>query len=212
MDYTQFLERIKQHFGFRSDSDVEKAVNVGGGYCWKVKKGKINYPDAIVNWLKEQNLNVDYFMTGNGQPNLSVMKDEVLHVKETLEGRMIPFLDQKASAGPGKQLLDTDQKCRLIRVPESVSDIPNLAALEVAGDSMYPTLSDGDIVICDSAGWSGDGIYVLRNHDSEFVKRVVLTPAGYNVISDNALYPPYACRTEDTEVVGRVHAAVVRVK
>lgn len=204
-------ERISDYYD-KPNMWIEEHLGLSIGYISKCKSGKIQEPTKLLTALRKQGLNIDYFLFGEGEPDPSHPKDDILHVKEALEGRIIPFLDQKASAGPGKQLLDTDQKCRLIRVPESVSNIPNLAALEVAGDSMYPTLSDGDIVVCDSDGWSGDGIYVLRNHDSEFVKRVVLTPAGYNVISDNALYPPYACRTEDTEVVGRVHAAVVRVK
>ncbi len=155
-------------------------------------------------------INPSWLLVGTGDKVIKEHND-VQHIQESLEGRLIPFLDQKASAGPGKVLLEDDHKGRVIRIPNAVSTISELYALEVSGDSMYPTLNDGDVVVCDSAGWQGDGIYVLRTHECEYVKRVVLTPDGYHVISDNTMYPPYNCKQNDTEVIGRVRCAVVKM-
>ena len=106
---------------------------------------------------------------------------------------------------------DEDVATALIRVPSSLARFGNkIAALTVEGDSMYPALSRGDIVVCDSCGWSGEGIYVLRMNGDGYVKRLAKRPGKIVVISDNAKYPPHEESTENEsiEIVGRVHCAI----
>jgi phage repressor protein C with HTH and peptisase S24 domain len=66
-------------------------------------------------------------------------------------------------------------------------------------------------VVCDGGGWDGDGIYVIKTEDKAFVKRVVFTPDGYQIISDNKMYPTYGARNENMAIVGKVRAAVIAV-
>jgi phage repressor protein C with HTH and peptisase S24 domain len=130
---------------------------------------------------------------------------------ERLEkGIVIPFLeDQAISAGPGADLDEGDNPTRYIRAPEYLARYPDLAMLPVRGDSMDPTLHDGDLVVCDGGGWDGDGIYVIKSEEKAFVKRVLFTPDGYQVISDNKMYPTYGARNENLAIVGKVRAAVI---
>src|SRR3546814_4855773 len=54
-----------------------------------------------------------------------------------------------------------------------------LSIIRVAGDSMAPTLSDGDDISVDggdAAGRLRDGIYVLRMDDALMVKRIARAP------------------------------------
>jgi phage repressor protein C with HTH and peptisase S24 domain len=130
---------------------------------------------------------------------------------ERLEkGIIIPFLeDQAISAGSGADLGEGDNPTRYIRAPEYLERYPDLAMLPVRGDSMDPTLHDGDLVVCDGGGWDGDGIYVIKTEEKAFVKRVLFTPDGYQVISDNKMYPSYGVRNENMTIVGKVRAAVI---
>jgi SOS-response transcriptional repressor LexA len=126
------------------------------------------------------------------------------------QGIIIPFLgDQAVSAGYGAELEDEDRPVRYFRVPAYLGHYPNLAMLPVRGDSMDPTLHDGDMVVCDGGGWDGDGIYVIKTSDKSFVKRVVSTSKGYQVISDNQAYPSYGESKEDVTIVGKVRAAMI---
>ncbi len=127
-------------------------------------------------------------------------------------GLVIPILDQAVSAGYGKGLEDEGFPDRFITVPRDLARFKALKALPVQGDSMSPTLHEGDLVVCDSGGWSGDGIYVIKTQESAYVKRVVLTSKGYTVISDNKAYPTYSESKEDVDIVGKVRCAVVRLK
>lgn len=215
MAYETFLNNIKHEFGFRSDSDLEKAIGIKGGYCWKIKNSKINYPTAIINWLKEQNKNPDYFLTGEGSPELLPARQEggrggIKELQEVIEGKLIPFLAQTVSAGNGAELHEYEDTIGLICLPEAAVK-GQLRALRVKGDSMEPTLRPGDIVVCDMNGWQGDGLYVLRDENSAYVKRVRRVREGLEVLSDNTAYKPWSCPSEELVVIGRVCFSVVRL-
>jgi len=202
MENEKIVERLLCFFG-SSIAETEKKLGLSNSTLHKFKKGTIGLPRTLLGALYNHGLNPNYFITGEGSPELAAKPAAA----DTTA--LIPFLDAQASAGEGKEL-ESGEVARYISIPDAVAHIKGLSALTVRGDSMYPTLADGDVVICDSAGWSGDGVYVIRTAESLFVKRVVLTPGGYQVISDNALYPAYACRTGDAEMIGRVRCAVVR--
>jgi transcriptional regulator with XRE-family HTH domain len=124
---------------------------------------------------------------------------------------VIPLLDQKLSAGSGQELPNDDEATALIPIPNHLAKYgKNLAALTVEGDSMYPTLDRGDMVVCDSCGWSGEGVYAMRMGGDGFVKRLTKAPGKLVIISDN---PKYPAREEpegsqDFEIIGRVHCAI----
>jgi phage repressor protein C with HTH and peptisase S24 domain/DNA-binding XRE family transcriptional regulator len=126
-------------------------------------------------------------------------------------GFEVPLLHQKLSAGKGMQLPENDEADAFVRVPSHLKRYgKNLAALTVEGDSMYPTLDRGDLVICDSCGWSGEGVYALRMGGDGFVKRITRDPGKIIIISDNPKYPirEYKENIEDFEIIGRVHCAI----
>ena len=131
-------------------------------------------------------------------------------LREVLEGKLVPFLSQLVSAGPGEELEPYDESAGLICLPEGEAR-GDLRALQVRGDSMEPTLRPGDIVVCDLNGWQGDGVYVIRDQDSAYVKRVRRVREGFEVISDNTVYQPWQCPSEELVLVGRVVFCVVRL-
>jgi hypothetical protein len=120
-----------------------------------------------------------------------------------------------ASAGPGA--LDPEET-RLGRIAFDpawlrrlgVGDGKSLSLIRVQGDSMFPTLSDGDEILvdrADSAARLRDGVYVLRIEDTLVVKRLALSPAGARVSirSDNDAYPGWPdCELGAIDLVGRV--------
>jgi phage repressor protein C with HTH and peptisase S24 domain len=85
-----------------------------------------------------------------------------------------------------------------------------LSLIRVDGDSMAPTLADGDDILVDrgdAAARLRDGIYVMRIEDALIVKRVAVHPAGgrLSVTSDNPAYPSWPdCARAAIDVVGRV--------
>jgi phage repressor protein C with HTH and peptisase S24 domain len=128
----------------------------------------------------------------------------------------IPRLDVQASAGPGA--LDAEER-RLGRIGFDAAWLRRLglaggapgrlSVIRVDGDSMSPTLSDGDEILVDRDDDSGrlrDGIYVLRVEGTLVVKRVAVGPGGrLSVSSDNEAYPRWPdVEHGSVDIVGRV--------
>ena len=86
----------------------------------------------------------------------------------------------------------------------------SLSIIHVHGESVEPTLRDGDEVLVDASDQGArlrDGIYVLRIDDALVVKRVTMQPGGHHmtISSDNASYPSWTDVDRATvHVVGRV--------
>ena len=127
---------------------------------------------------------------------------------------VVPILDQSLSAGKGQLLPDDDNPIGYIAVPKELKRYGNkLAAIYVNGDSMEPTLQRGDLVVCDSCGWDGDGIYALRMDGCGYVKRLARKPGKLVVISDNPKYETWEETTESeaVSIIGRVHYTLKHV-
>jgi phage repressor protein C with HTH and peptisase S24 domain len=86
----------------------------------------------------------------------------------------------------------------------------NLSIVRVEGDSMSPTLNDGDDILVDLGDSSErlrDGIYVLRVSEALLVKRLALHPMRRRVTvqSDNPAYPDWPdCDLGEINCIGRV--------
>lgn len=84
-----------------------------------------------------------------------------------------------------------------------------LSIISVQGDSMMPTLADGDEILVnqgDAAEQLRDGIYVLGLDEALMVKRVALGSMGsVTILSDNTVYPEWRdCDLSTIRVIGRV--------
>lgn len=126
----------------------------------------------------------------------------------------VPRLALGASAGAGS--LDDDERAEGVMAfdagwlrhlgvrPQRVSII------RVDGESMAPTLSDGDEIMVDhddGAERLRDGVYVLRLDGVLMVKRVAMGPlrGRFSILSDNAHYPDWTDIDPGlVDIVGRV--------
>lgn len=86
--------------------------------------------------------------------------------------------------------------------------IADLFVARGEGDSMQPTILDGDIVLIDTAQRDirkQDRIWAVAYGDLGMIKRVRRLPNGtYLLLSDNATVPPVECADEEMHVIGRV--------
>lgn len=127
---------------------------------------------------------------------------------------LVPQLAVGASAGAGASVDGEAVEAGFAFDPRWLrrlgADTRALSIISVEGDSMAPTLNDGDDILVDSADAAArlrDGIYVLRMDDALMVKRVARLPVAgrISVKSDNALYPSWPDLSADTvTLVGRV--------
>lgn len=204
---------------------MAEVLGVSSQSLSNIEAGGRSIPKSLQSLMVEKlNVNPSYLLTGEGPmfvgqeiavqptvPTLGIYRGGGMReLQETLTGKLVPFLTQMVSAGPGAELQEYEDSCGLICLPEAAVK-GELRALRVKGDSMEPTLRPGDIVVCDQNGWQGDGVYVIRDQDSAYVKRVRRIRAGFEVISDNTVYQPWQCPSEELVLVGRVVFCVVRL-
>lgn len=129
---------------------------------------------------------------------------------------MVPRYDLAASAGAGYVVQSNEQivdylafKAEWVRNSLGIPQ-KDLALISVKGDSMQPTLSDGDLVLIDTSRKvvEDSGVYVIRLAEVLVVKRVQRHLDGsLTVTSDNPKYQPeHVSARHDTTVlvVGRV--------
>lgn len=126
----------------------------------------------------------------------------------------VPVLDVQASAGPGAFADHEHTKARMRFDPGWLRgmklDPARLSVIQVRGDSMAPTLDDGDDILVD-LGDAGatvrDGIYVLRLDGALNVKRLLVDRVRQRVSvkSDNPAYTSWpTLDLSRLDVIGRV--------
>ncbi len=84
-----------------------------------------------------------------------------------------------------------------------------LAVIAVRGDSMYPTLADGDTILVDLSQRVPvrDGVYIIRFGEFVLVKRLLIDPVRrlVTISCDNESYPPLSpVDPSDVDIAGRV--------
>ena len=127
---------------------------------------------------------------------------------------LIPYLDIGAAAGAGAFEAQEAPVAVLAFQSSWVRSVASgrpeaLSIIRVEGDSMLPTLADGDNILVDTDDRLRlrDGIYVLRTDDALLVKRLGVNPATkrLTIRSDNDSYPSWDnCDPATVSVIGRV--------
>lgn len=205
------LSEMIRVFGLSEDwvkTGQEPVFRKGFNYVRPAEKYKREHPKAIKGPAAE----LEIAQAHDGLQSLPFQGAEALKDPGAF---LIPLIDQPVSAGGGTELNGHDEVHSFIPVPKALRRYGNrLAAVPVRGDSMEPTIYHDDMVVCDTCGWEGDGIYVLRMRDGAYVKRLAVRPQGLRVISDNKAYDAYDVNpeSEGVTVVGRVRCVLKVVR
>lgn len=127
---------------------------------------------------------------------------------------MVDIYNVQASAGHGAMIDHENVVERLSFPPGYLRQITsshprNLAIIGVKGDSMLPTLADGDLVMVDTSkrDLSFDGLFVIQDGGaSRLVKRIgrAARRGWIKLISDNRNYDAIEREVSDVDVVGKV--------
>ena len=161
---------------------------------WKTKRN-LPQADVAIKIAQYFNVSLDYLLAGGDK---------------TPSKCIIPILDQELSAGKGCLVPENDAPQGLLELPYMLRKEygENLSALYVKGDSMEPTLHNGDLIVCDSLGWdSGEGLYAVRLNGKGYVKRIQVGNGKILIKSDNPKYDTIEepIESQNFQVIGKVH-------
>ncbi len=116
--------------------------------------------------------------------------------------------DVRAAAGSGAEVFEeaTQGTVEFMR-----SELPwwakpeSLNCIQAVGDSMEPTVQEGNWVVLDLARTEPmhDQLFVIRTYNGLIVKRLRRAGDGWEFVSDNPAYPPRVPGDSD-ELIGQV--------
>ena len=128
----------------------------------------------------------------------------------------VPLHTVRAAAGGGSFTEGTDEARTGLSFPPDLlrritaAPTASLKLLSVSGDSMSPSLEDGDLVMIDMSRQtpSPPGIFILDDGVGLVAKRIDAipntTPPLLRLSSDNPSYSNYQRRIDEVHIVGRV--------
>ncbi|WP_083937513.1 XRE family transcriptional regulator [Sphingomonas sp. PR090111-T3T-6A] len=133
-------------------------------------------------------------------------------VAEQLDAVRVPHLSLSYAMGGGV-LIEEPVVLGHFAVPREwlrgriAGRIEDVAFIMGEGESMFPTIKDGDMLMIDRAQRTvrqQDQIFALVKHDVGMVKRLRRTRDGYEILSDNPSVPPDRADDGEMTIVGRV--------
>ncbi len=185
--------------------------------------GKRSVPDEFKQQLADKyNINLHWLITGigsmyntsNSTSNNLVKTDNNINIDIALKDSVeVPMLDLHLSAGHGSDWYSGSLTGEKLYIPKRVARrYPSnsvFAGAVVDGDSMEPTLNDGEPVVFVKGFIKGDGIYVLAVNGELFVKRLEFNRIlnVLRIISDNPKYPPTELKSDmqdSVRILGKV--------
>lgn len=190
----RFIE-VRKEFGFTDQKEFAEKIGIKWRTLQTYEQGTVKKtPYGYIELLnKHFNVSKEWVLTGQGEMLDSDQKSETFDTQYD-ETKMIsaPIMSVKASAGNGREQHEVITTGELLidrMLFKVLPNLKNIRAIEVEGDSMYPTLKEGDYVIIEeNSHFSGDGIYVLQWDSVLLVKRLQAGAGKIDIISDNQRY------------------------
>ncbi|MDE1351890.1 transcriptional regulator [Vibrio aestuarianus] len=180
----------------------------------KYLRGEIN--PTLENLIKishSNNVSIDW-LAGNG--NVSLENARILSDSDYVS---IPLYSAEASAGDGCFQHDDSIIGEHLILAEDLKHLgvkeDDACAIKARGDSMHPTLMNGDLLVVDTREQTGvyDGVYAISIDNQLLVKRLRydIASQGYHIISDNPDHDNFLLPQEELSrlrVNGRIRQVV----
>ncbi|MEO1133614.1 MAG: helix-turn-helix transcriptional regulator [Cyanobacteria bacterium J06639_1] len=205
-----FAQRLTLALGSESVHAFSRRAGISNTALRSYLKGSIPGIDKAMRIAATAEVNLLWLIAGEGEP----YPDESRLDEPNGELTYIPLIDVSVSAGLGVLAREATIEHAIAFNAQWLRgkidcNPENLSIVTVHGDSMYPTLQDGDLILVDSqVSEPRDDIYVFQMEGELLVKRLQRLPGGLlSVISDNPRFPPFTVNPSDpslnVSVVGR---------
>lgn len=216
-DFVTRLEKVIGNEPLRAFA--RRADMTDGGLRRYLYEGTIPPVDRALKLAQAGGVSFEWLVFGTGEQAKSHQvasndqtTDQVASYQPG-EFTTIPAYQVFASAGHGATITDEPlaepMAFRSDWLRREGFDPAKMAVIRAKGDSMEPTINDGDVILIRLKNGEAprDGLYVLRLSDGLFVKRLQFDLGGVRIISDNPLYKSRDLSKEELaelDLVGRV--------
>ncbi len=208
IDLVEVIEKIKDIISSNKankifDKDVAVALGIPQAtFATMKKRNSVPYKE-LLEFCAQKKISANWLFFDQAVDMLKAETDKFFQVRY--------FADIRASAGGGAEVLGEDYE--ILNIDKTIIanmvgfGSKNLEAINVDGESMEPTLSDGSIVFIDreQTNINKDGIFVASTTAGLFIKRVRQRADGMiELISDNKAYSPEVMSPQEVSIVGKV--------
>ena len=187
MNFGDRLVKARENLGFNQANFSEK-IDLAAQSLARYEKNKVNPSMEFIAKLTDMfNINSNWLLTGKGE--MFISNDTT----KNSDNYFIDLLNVRAGAGEGiyNYVIETVDTISLdksfFRTPINTNKIKGI---QVDGDSMEPTLRDGDYVLIDeNINFGTNGIYAIQYGGQILIKRLQFKMDGtILIISDNDKY------------------------
>ena len=192
------------------DKDIANALDLTSvNFATMKKRNSVPFSN-ILNFCALKKISINWMLYGQDPSSLIDSTDKYWI-------KYYPTISVSAGGGA----YDAEDEYEQLDLPDFFVDIiggkenlKNIEAINVTGDSMEPTLNNGNIIFIDKTKQdvNKDGIYAFVNENGLFVKRIQRrVDGGLDVISDNKEYPMQVVSKGGIDVLGKVVSSIGKV-
>jgi len=192
------------------DKDIANALGITSvNFATMKKRNSVPYTN-ILDFCALKKISINWLLYGQDPSSLIDSTDRYWI-------KYYPTINVSAGGGA----FDNEEEFEKLDLPDffvsvvgGEDNLKNIEAINVTGDSMEPTLNNGNIIFIDKTKQdaSKDGIYAFVNENGLFVKRIQKRIDGaLDIISDNKEYPSQVARKGEIEILGKVVSSIGRV-
>jgi phage repressor protein C with HTH and peptisase S24 domain len=197
-----------------SVAEVAREAGVNRSFVYDILRGRSQTPslENLARVATAVKVEPDWLLSGKGRVSGGNPITEDYHN----EFVPIQYAAARPSMGGGAIVEDEDRTGRDFHfrrawIRDRLKAAPSmLRVMAVQGDSMIPTLNDGDVILVDMNQRNPvpPGVFVLHDGMGLVAKRLehvpLSDPPRVRIISDNPQYTPYECTADEVNIVGRV--------
>ena len=197
-----------------SVAEVAREAGVNRSFVYDILRGKSQLPnlDKLTRIAAVVKVDLEWLLTGKGQVDGEDPITEEYHNDFVA----IQYVSLRPSMGGGaiveeEERTGRDFHFRRAWIRDRLKAAPSmLRVMTVQGDSMIPTLEDGDVILVDLNQRSPNppGVFVLHDGIGLVAKRLehipLSDPPRVRIISDNLRYNTYDGTADEVNIIGRV--------
>jgi transcriptional regulator with XRE-family HTH domain len=178
---------------------VAREADVNRSFVYDILRGRSRVPNVekLTRIARAVQVDPDWLLSGKGR----VQGGDP--ITEDYHNEFVPI--------QYKERIGRDFHFRRAWIRDRLKAAPSmLRVMAVQGDSMMPTLNEGDVILVDMNQCSliPPGIFVLHDGMGVVARRLehvpMSDPPRVRIISDNERYTPYDCTADKINIIGRV--------
>jgi len=217
--FNRVFQELEKYNLIKGKSDLAKKLGTYNHVINSILKGQRNITvDQLQKLFISYGIDANYIFGSSddvfidGYPAYGEIPTRSLLERQSGARENITLVPAKAMAGYATELQDDKflQNLQKFSIPNMPGE---LMAFEISGDSMTPTITNGDVVVCEAiergSPLRDNNVYVIVT-DVVVAKRIQQvregnTVTGLNLISDNdAVYKPYPVELEEIRQILKV--------